>query len=456
MSEPSIVERYGRIVSCARPCAGVSFASFLRHAHGQPRFYWENHREPIALAGLGCAVELTAWGPERFQAIEQQLRDLFTGVVILNADDNPLLVPRVFGGFSFRDDFCADQTWTAFSPAQFVLPHYQLIRIDDQQWLTITVQLPVGENPADIHGDLLSALDDRIAMLHADTRTQPSASSSGTPLDVRYPLPYPAWEANIQAAIQQMHTGDLQKVVLARFCAAHFAAPVNVDHALANLAVRYGDCYRFLFEPQSDRAFFGATPELLAALDGRDFRTMALAGSVRRGASPAEDAAYQRQLLHDPKERHEHQLVIDAITARLQAHAEQVAVHDTGVLTLTNIQHLHTSITARLKPDQHILHVVEQLHPTPALGGAPRAQAMQVIETLEQFPRGWYAAPVGWIDYQLNGQFAVAIRSAISQERRAWLYAGAGIVPESIPQKEWDETGWKFIPMLRALGISTE
>lgn len=456
MSEPSIVERYGRIVSCSQPCTGVSFASFLRHAHGQPRFYWENHREPIALAGLGSAVELTAWGAERFQAIEQQLRDLFTGVVILNADDNPLLVPRVFGGFSFRADFSADQTWTAFSPAQFVLPHYQLIRIGDQQWLTITVQLPIGENPADIRGDLLSALDDRIALLRADTRTRSPALTPATPLDVRYPLPYPAWEANIQAAIQQMHAGDLQKVVLARFCAAHFAEPVNVDHALADLAARYGDCYRFLFEPQPNRAFFGATPELLAALDGRDFRTMALAGSVRRGTTPAEDAAYRRELLHDPKERHEHQLVIDAIAARLQTHAAHMTVHETGVLTLSNIQHLHTPITARLKPGQHILHVVEHLHPTPALGGAPRAKAMQVIETLEQFPRGWYAAPVGWVDYQLNGQFAVAIRSAISQERRAWLYAGAGIVPESIPQKEWDETALKFRPMLQALGLQHE
>jgi menaquinone-specific isochorismate synthase len=97
--------------------------------------------------------------------------------------------------------------------------------------------------------------------------------------------------------------------------------------------------------------------------------------------------------------------------------------------------------------------VIAALHPTPALGGSPRELAMQLIGEYEPVPRGWYAAPVGWIDRNLNGQFGVAIRSAVAQEKRVWLYAGAGIVAESEPQKEWDETALKFKPMLNALGI---
>lgn len=100
-----------------------------------------------------------------------------------------------------------------------------------------------------------------------------------------------------------------------------------------------------------------------------------------------------------------------------------------------------------------ILPIIEALHPTPALGGDPQDVAMRLIGELEPVPRGWFAAPIGWIDGALNGQFAVAIRSAVTQHDRAWLYAGAGIVAQSDPRQEWDETALKFRPMLGALEI---
>jgi menaquinone-specific isochorismate synthase len=99
--------------------------------------------------------------------------------------------------------------------------------------------------------------------------------------------------------------------------------------------------------------------------------------------------------------------------------------------------------------------LVETLHPTPALGGSPRDLALTFISAAESVPRGWYAAPVGWIDHNLDGVFGVAIRSAVAQCQRAWLYAGAGIVAASEPQKEWEETGWKFRPIQGALGVGS-
>jgi menaquinone-specific isochorismate synthase len=127
-----------------------------------------------------------------------------------------------------------------------------------------------------------------------------------------------------------------------------------------------------------------------------------------------------------------------------------------GIYKLSNIQHLFTPIRGTLNSADGILPLVEVLHPTPALGGSPRELAMDFISHAEPVPRGWYAAPVGWIDYKLDGAFAVAIRSAVAQERRAWLYAGAGIVADSVPEKEWSETDLKFKPMLNALRIHNE
>jgi menaquinone-specific isochorismate synthase len=181
---------------------------------------------------------------------------------------------------------------------------------------------------------------------------------------------------------------------------------------------------------------------------------MGLAGSIRRGKNPAEDEELADQLWHDPKERHEHALVVNEIQAKLTPLTRALDVPtDPQVLRLGYIQHLHTPIHGELQQASGVLPLVERLHPTPALGGSPRAAALEFIRRAEPVPRGWYAAPIGFIDAQLEGMFAVAIRSAIAQERRVWLYAGAGIVASSIPQKEWDEIGLKFKPMLNALGV---
>jgi menaquinone-specific isochorismate synthase len=122
-------------------------------------------------------------------------------------------------------------------------------------------------------------------------------------------------------------------------------------------------------------------------------------------------------------------------------------------MRLRNIQHLYTPMTGTLLPNVNLLDVTGAFHPTPALGGYPRNIAVDAIRRIETDDRGWYAAPVGWIDANGDGMFAVAIRSAVSVEDRARLYAGAGIVANSDPDKEWDETALKFKPLLNALEI---
>lgn len=448
----SLREQYGRLVSYSLPCPGVTPAAFLRAAAGQPRFFFEYLPGDVSFAGVGMAVELMAWGADRFRDIQQQAAELFEGAALLNAEKSPVR-PRLFGGSAFRDDFVPDEAWSGFTPAHFVLPHYQLVRVAGEPWLAINVQIPPEDDPAALRDDLHTALTARIAELQAFAAVPDDLHVTSQPDRVRYPMTAPEWTANIQRAQAEIAAGRLNKVVLSRVCEVGFPGPVPVDDALAQLGVHYADCYRFLFEPEPHQAFFGATPELLAGVQGRAVRTMALAGSIRRGADMAEDARLADQLLADPKERYEHGVVVDRVRARLEAMADAVQVASTDVLRLSNIQHLHTPITGHLHDPAGALAVVEALHPTPALGGEPRAEALDMIGKCEPVTRGWYAAPVGWLDHTLDGTFVVAIRSAVAQDRRAWLYAGAGIVAESIPENEWRETGLKFRPLLDALGV---
>lgn len=443
----SFQHHYGRLISLSMPCPGVSPADLLRHARGQPRSFWESTRDRVAFAGMGIAVELMAWGANRFVEIEQQARALFENAVMLD-EREPLAAPRLFGGFAFHDDFVPDQAWADFPPAHFVLPHYQLVRVGDSFWLTLNVHAPPGEDPRALASDLREALLAQIDYLQS---TSPPSSPPRAQAHLAYPMPFEHWSRSVERIVRQIKAGALKKVVLARIAEALFDQPVDVDRALAHLEQRYPNTYRFLFEPRAGRAFFGATPELLAHVSGDRVMTMALAGSIRRGATPDEDEQLAAALLDSAKDRHEHQIVVDEVYARLMTLTVHLDVGVTDVLALSNIQHLHTPIKGILREPCGVLPVIATLHPTPALGGEPREAAMRLIAELEPAPRGWYAAPVGWIDRCLDGQFGVAIRSAVVQTTRAWLYAGAGIVAESDPQREWDETNLKFRPMLEAL-----
>ncbi|MEZ4605830.1 MAG: chorismate-binding protein [Deinococcales bacterium] len=173
---------------------------------------------------------------------------------------------------------------------------------------------------------------------------------------------------------------------------------------------------------------------------------------MRRSKDLAEDDTLAQKLLADPKERWEHELVIQQVTERLKPLSKSLEIPTTAIMKLPHIQHLYTPITAKLKKNYRLIELTKELHPTPALGGAPRYQALDYIAQAEPLPRGFYAAPLGYIEAnQQEGEMVVAIRSAVAQASRLWLFAGAGIVAGSEAEKEWQETALKFRVMLQAL-----
>ena len=440
---PPALESTGRLVSVTIPAPGLTAHRFLSAQSGA-RFYW--NRDDLVLTGGGVAAELVVWDRDRFAAVQARAAALFDGALI--ETPVPGVGPRLFGGFAFQDDFVPDNTWSIYAPAYFVLPHFQLTQIGDACWLTVNVQQAEDE-PVSVD-TLREVLTERLALL-ADQGVGPSRSL--TPTSIRYPMTATAWSEMVEAATREIHTNGLAKVVLARACEIGFREQIDTRLALDYLDAHYAGCFRFLFEPQPHHAWFGATPELLARVEGDRLTTMALAGSIRRGATPEADAELAAQILSDPKERQEHEFVVAALRERLAALCAEVDIPGAPtVLRLSNIQHLHTPASGRLRKPSGVLPVVARLHPTPAMGGSPTTTALDFIRTHEPIPRGWYAAPIGWIDASLDGEFAVGIRSAVAEERRVWLYAGAGIVGDSQPEKEWRETALKFLPMLRALG----
>ncbi len=469
---PDVDEAY-RLVSLFTPAGELAADAFLNEANGRERFYWSEPHGGLTLAGSGVAAELRvapvldaeAQGQQlpgyRFEEIGYQAARLFQGALVYSAGagGDPVEIsawrehparPRLVGGFAFQDDFVPDNTWSAYNPAHFILPHYQLFRLEDEAFLTINALV----NRADDLETTVAGLHEALAIrLAADYDGQPRPIALA---DVAYPMPPATWREMIEQATTEIAAGGLEKVVLSRVCEIRTEEPIDAAATLGYLERHYADCYRFIFEPIPGHAFFGATPELLISKSGDRIRTMALAGSIGRGRAPEQDEALAQQLLSSAKDRHEHQLVVDAIRGKLaDATAELIIPERPTILQLSNIQHLFTPISGRLYGTRvSILSLVRRLHPTPAMGGTPPIAALGFLRRVEPVPRGWYAAPIGWMSGDDDGVFAVAIRSAVTQHARAWLYAGAGILATSDPEKEWAETGLKFRPMLGALGVA--
>ncbi len=272
-------------------------------------------------------------------------------------------------------------------------------------------------------------------------------------------------KANVIAALAALAQGPgpgqgpgLSKVVLAHAVEVRRARPFDPATLVARLAAAHPSCFLFSVRPAPGApVFLGASPERLARVETRQALRRrvfsgALAGSSARGATPEEDRRLGRRLLESAKDREEHAIVGDMIASALAPLCTELERGGEPVLAkLANVQHLYTPVSGWLRPGVTLFDTVGALHPTPAVGGMPRADALAAIRRLEVRLRGLYAGVVGWADLDGDGDAAVAIRSALVDGARARVFAGGGIVPTSDPDVEVEETRLKLAAVLGAM-----
>jgi len=250
----------------------------------------------------------------------------------------------------------------------------------------------------------------------------------------------------VAEALAAIAGGDLEKVVLARSERLRSERPLAVAELLRRLRAAHPGCTLFAVA-RGGVTWAGATPERLVRVVGRQVEAEVVAGSAPRGASPRADHELARALLESKKDQEEHAVVRRAVCSALAAVCQKVEAAESPALFRTRgIQHLRTPVRGRLRAATPAapLELVEALHPTPAVCGAPRQAALDWIARREGLQRGWYAGPLGWLDDVGNGEFAVGLRGALLGGREALLFAGAGVVRGSRPEAELAETEWKL------------
>ena len=429
----------GVLVSRSCELPDISYRSFLS-GRDSPRLHWAAP-DGLEIVASGAAARLRGEGPNRFETLREGADRLFS---TLDVDLPAPARPRAFGGFAFHAGHEPAPPWQGFRAAEFVVPRIQLTRTDETTWLTLSEYGPDADP---------GSVADELARIRSELAEHPAMQPSGGPPGIagtRLTTPHEEWNEQVRAATDRITEGTLRKVVLAQALEVDLDTALEIPDILERLRRTHPDCYRFFIEPTSAAGFFGAPPERLVSLSGREVETEALAGSVARGDTPEADHALMASLLESEKLRHEQGVVVDTIREQL-APLGEVRVDDRTVRKLATIQHLRTPIRADLADDEHVLSIVEALHPTPAVGGLPPETAWETIRETETFERGWYAAPVGWFDAKGDGEFAVAIRSGVASEDTVTLFAGNGIVADSDPDEEWEEVQLKYRPILDAL-----
>jgi isochorismate synthase len=415
---------------------------------GRERFFWERPADALGIAGLGTAAVVSADGVGRFRTVAQACSALLRDAV-RDEDSCTLAAPVFAGGFAFSPEDSGEEPWRGFPAGRLVVPCLLMICRGRDATLTLNVLVDRDGDPAELAHRVLADVE-RVEQAVVSAR-----DNGRGPLPTRYEAaaetPPACWRQAVADTIRDIGTGRLDKLVLARVCTVASDRAFNCGRVVRRLRHAYPSCILFWIGAPHG-SFLGATPESLVRVSGRTVSTAAIAGSIAPGTAPDVAQALGRRLMESQKDRREHAFVVQAITEILAPLCARLDVPPTPqLLRLDNVQHLMTPITGRLAERPCILDLVERLHPSSAVAGYPRDAALRILREREGLQRGWYAGSVGWMDAHGDGEFAVAIRSALVRGTHASLYAGAGIVAGSDPDAELAETQLKLQPLLSAL-----
>jgi isochorismate synthase len=425
-------------------------AAVLRARRPDDRYFCfeQPDRDGFVLAGLGSAIALESRGAGRFREVAVRARDLGRRAFVDDAardDGRPTAAGPVFvGGFAFAEDGGGTPEWSSLAPASLVLPEISVARHRGEARLTVSVV--VRPDRAHRLNEVILRLEQlapaTMPLIDPDPVHRTRVASAAPPAH---------YEQAVERAVERIRAGELQKVVLAREVRAHAAVAHDPGAVVGALRDAFPACFCWCVGTP-ELAFVGASPELLVRRDGARAQTVALAGTTRRSADPAVDDHLGEQLLRSVKDREEQTIVVRRIERTLEPVSIWVTASDEPVLVkVQNVQHLATPIRAQLADPLPAVELAGMLLPTPAVGGEPRAAALPLIPALEGLDRGWYAGAVGWTDLSEDGEFCVALRCALLRGQIAHLYAGCGIVRDSVPAEELAESEVKLEALLPLL-----
>jgi menaquinone-specific isochorismate synthase len=415
------------------PIRRLDIYDWLSIQHAKTQMLWAGREDDWRVAGIGEALVITPTGDARAEEIVDRCR--------LCIDGNEDI--RFYGGFAFSPTAANEDAWQSFGAARFWLPRFEVMDGPDET--RFVVHMGPEERDAATVAHVMAEFEQ---LRFAGDR--PALS----PISSRHDLPDESgWCDRVRDVLALIEDEMLEKLVLARRVTYAFEEPVTAASIIAKLSRITTNCYHFVLQPDAGAAFMGTTPERFFRRTGRDLESEVIAGTRPRGITADDDARLADDLLNSSKDQNEHDIVRKCLKQRLHLLCGRLSVDEEAqLLRLERKQHLQSRIEGQLLDHVTDGRLIEELHPTPAVGGYPQENAVHEIERLEPFRRGWYASPVGWIGANAI-EFAVAIRSGLVRERFVDVYSGAGIVAGSEPVEEWREVEHKISDFVKVTSL---
>ncbi|WP_425556969.1 isochorismate synthase [Frondihabitans cladoniiphilus] len=378
-------------------------------------------RRNDGIAGVGTALRLEFHGASRMRDAAEAWRRIAANAEV---DDEVRLGGSglvAFGSFAFADD--------SADTSILLVPRVVLGHRDGVHWITRIGSVDDVAAAAEQAAPTLLGAEYHVAM-------KPGAFG---PDD---------YAAAVAEAVATIGRGEASKIVLARTMEGKLPEGADLRVLAADLATGYPDTYTFAVD-----GLIGSSPETLIRSEKGELTARVLAGSSARGTDAASDATAALELATSQKDLDEHAFALRSLLLSLERHATDVVSAETPfTLKLPNVWHLASDVRARLADGASSLDLIDSLHPTAAVAGSPTRDALAQIQRLEPFDRGRYAGPVGWVGADGDGEWAIALRCAqVLPDGTIRAFAGAGIVSESVPEREVAETKMKFKPIVDAL-----
>jgi anthranilate synthase component 1 len=376
-------------------------------------------------------------------------------------------LPRFYGGLvgflgydmiRFIEDIPDRHAPQDIPDSSFIVPRLVLIHDSISQKLTVVCNVVphAGKDAAALHADGCARIEAVIAQLRQPLPESAFDSAGCAPHEFRSNMDEPTFCRMIERAKENIAAGDIIQVVLSQ----RFQTTTTLDPFLLYRSLRHVNPSPYLFYLRlDDLCLIGSSPEILVRLEDGEIELRPIAGTRKRGANAEEDKALAAELLADPKERAEHLMLVDLGRNDTGRVAEQgtVEVRDLMVVEqYSHVMHIVSGVHGRLAPGKDQFDVLAACFPAGTVSGAPKIQAMKIIDELEPVRRGPYAGAVGYFGFSGNMDFCIAIRTFVMQGNALWIQAGAGIVADSVPEKEFEETVNKARALRRAVELAEQ
>lgn len=400
----------------------INVIDWLYYQKSSEKIYWCNKDNSYEISAVGIADKVSG---NNCNDKAEKIRNL-----IKNLKNNETEL-KYFGGFRFDTNRPISNEWKLYGDFVFILPKFELIRRKDKFYFACNFKTDSLQIKEDLIKELNTILFSPVVTPEYDNKVLNRVDSPDKS----------GWQRKIEKAKEKIHSGDFDKIVLSRKTELDFEKKINPEILLKKLKSNSDNCYLFLLQINESSSFMGATPEKLFTRKNKKIECEAIAGTIRRGDDKETDKKLGNQLLNSKKDIKEHQYVIKSITESIsdivKDYKESQKV-DIDLLKLSNIQHLVSKFSYDLKENINDFDLLKRFNPTAAVGGYPKKNALKAIDEIEDFDRGWYASPIGWIGNK-STEFIVGIRSGLINNNRLLLYSGAGIIESSDVDSEWNE-----------------